>query len=116
MTHSVPRQRMVRPVRRKRVPDMSPLIAVMTLVGILVSVLTVLVGLIWRSSSMYTELRLTVRDAMLDLQKHIVDERGERVEMRTVFDVRLDRMTETLSRVDRDVARLSGRRRDAGSA
>lgn len=88
----------------------------MGLVSSIVAILTVVIGLVVRSTVAYTRLSMEVHGMMSDYKDHVVEERGERVEQRTMMGQRLDNMAETLSRVDRDLARLSGRRRDAGTA
>lgn len=88
---------------------------VVGLVAAIVAILMTVLGLIIRATSAYTRLRLEVYSAVEDLNKHIMDERAERTELRTMTWGRMDDMASTLSRVDRDVARLSGRRRDAGT-
>jgi hypothetical protein len=89
--------------------------AVVGLIASIVAILSVVLGLVVRATIAYTRLRMEVHSAIEDLDKHITDERGERIELRTMTWQRLDDMATTLSRVDRDVARWSGRRRDAGT-
>lgn len=94
-----------------------PLVATIAgLCGSIVAILSVVLGLVVRATAAYTRLRVEVHSAIEDLNKHIIDERAERSDLRVMTFARIDDMSATLSRVDRDVARLIGRRGSSGSA
>jgi len=89
--------------------------AIIGLISAIVAILTVVLGLIVRATSAFTRLRMEVENVVKNLADHEIESKADRIELRSTTYQRLDAMANTMSRVDRDVARLSGRRRDAGT-
>ena len=107
------------PRRTGRATDVGTTALVATIAGLIATILGMLLsigGLVIRATSAYTRLQVEVRSVVADLEEHIKDARGERADLRATVSKQMDNITTTLSRVDRDVARLSGRRRDSGIA
>lgn len=86
------------------------------LVSAIVAILSVVLGVIIKTTVALTRLRMEVHSVVKDLADHMVESKSDRAELRTMTHEQLKDMAASLSRVDRDVARLSGRRRDSGIA
>lgn len=85
-----------------------------TMIGAIVAILAVVVGAIWRAASNLAVMTARSVDLAKDLERHTVEERQLRVDDRISVNARFDVLTATVSRLQLEMARMSGRLDDAG--